>query len=642
MKKLYIITFCVLICLTSNAQSYQYQPWQPSMGTLTFNTLGDSQHPYVQCKTGNSWNNPTTIVTPSNASISNPSSTATTHAIINNNFLDPCRCYQLGSNVMHERYLPPSWDGNYQNLQDTVVRIGCGVNNSTCNHAAQIEYWFYPEEQNSTLLVMFSFALINACDNNFCLHGVDINGCASITNQQFYIEVLDGETGQLLDLGYYPTKASQGTANPQPNFNWPYSQFLAWPSGCNASSDEVSIPDNYGISTFYWAGQTNSNPSSYANGFATPTTWPYRECPSNQTGGTSDNYPVQWFEYKPLAFNLKSIASQNVDADGNFTPNKSVKLRIRTLGCSASAHWAYALFTAKMTPGTIQIDACGNEPIHLSAPRGLSEMTYQWHYGYDSLDACNRIIDPTAPIPGVTISSYDIYIDINAQIAANHPVWPYYRCEMRSYTGVPFVYEAHIQYPQIEPDFTFEQDFSSEHVNVQFHDASLVQLITPPGEAGGNFDTLNQAPENIQWYVEQNGNFVLFVDNDPEPVHSFTENEIDENNAATVRIVVSKGNCLKDTTKTIPLSMVSVPAHETSLPTLYPNPTTGIVNLQAGKPVLSVELLTIDGKTLSGECPWQRGNTTGKIDLSAFNPGYYLLVLHYADGKSEQWKIIKQ
>ena len=260
MKKIYLLISLVMAFAVCLAQNYTYQDWQPSMGTLTFNTLGDAQHPYVQCKTSSSWQNPTTVVNGNNTAISNPASTATTHAIITNNMEDPCRCYHnIGGNppYPHERYLPPSWDLSYEleDLQDTVIRIGCGTNNSTCNHASQIEYWFYPEGENSTLLVMFSFALINAC-GNYCSHGVVLSNCSpsgSITNPQFYIEMLDGETGQLLNLGYYPTQASAGSANPQSNYNWPYSQFLAWPSGCNASSDVVTDPDDYGIKTYYWA-----------------------------------------------------------------------------------------------------------------------------------------------------------------------------------------------------------------------------------------------------------------------------------------------------------------------------------------------------------------------------------------------------
>ena len=144
---------------------------------------------------------------------------------------------------------------------------------------------------------------------------------------------------------------------------------------------------------------------------------------------------MEWFEYKPLAFNLGAQAELNEDADGNFVANKSVKLRIRSLGCSATAHWAYGMFTAMMVPGAISVDACGDEPIHLSVPKGFIENTYVWHYGYDSADATNKFWDLSDPAPGITpVGMTDVYIDRNqAQI------YPYYRCEMISYTGVPFI-----------------------------------------------------------------------------------------------------------------------------------------------------------------------------------------------------------
>lgn len=317
-----------------------------NMGPLNFNTLGDAQHPYAQMKYSSSYQNPSTICTTPQGSGNN-----TSHAIITSNTPDPCRCYTInnGASYIHENYMPPLWsmDGSTDH-QDTVIRIGCGSETSVCYHAAQIEYWFYPTDTLSTLLVMFSFAIQNKTDG----HG-DGTGCGSIRNPKFYIEVYDGETGQLLNLGYYPTKNSQNTANPVPNTNWPYSRFLAWPSGCQGGNDTWNPANDYGITTYYWNGQNS-------NGYATPTTFPYRECPSTQTSGTSGTWPVKWFEYKPIAFNLNEQASQNVDSDGNFVANKSVKLRIYTNGCSATAHWAYGLFTAKMIPGVMQVDACGD------------------------------------------------------------------------------------------------------------------------------------------------------------------------------------------------------------------------------------------------------------------------------------------
>ena len=539
MKRAILVLGIMATVLAVLAQGYTYAPWQPSMGPLNFNTLGDAQHPYAQCKYGSSYNNPTSIGIQG-------SGNSASHAIITQYIDDPCRCYQVGSSYIHEKYLPIDWSGTPGSHQDTAIRIGCGTSNSTCNKAAQIEYWFYPEDSLSTLLVMFSFAIQNVNST----HGVE-SGCGSLRNPQFYIEVYDGETNQLLNIGYYPTKASQQTANPVPNNHWPYSKFLAWPSGCGTGGDSQNPSDSYGITTYYWVGQ-----NSY--GYATPTTFPYRECPGSQTGGSSSSYPVEWFEYKPLAFNLSAQASQNVDLNGNFTPQKSVKLRIYTYGCSATAHWAYGLFTAKMIPGAIQVDACGGDDIHLSVPWGFLEQTYEWHYGYDSLDAKNKILDLSAPLPGITpVGQTDVFID--RDIAR---VWPYYRCEMKSYTGVPFIYEAHVKSYYIEPDFTFTQNFNNCDLSIQLHDSSKIYTVEPPTQQGGTEDTVYQETQHIKWFVKKLNNFVpiSYAENILDPTFVFDSTTISPDGLATFKIVVQdeEQKCIDTMEKSIQLDMSAI------------------------------------------------------------------------------------
>lgn len=545
MKKIFNLLVISLLTVTfCCGQTYQYQPWRPdmNMGPLYFNTLGDQQHPYVQCKYGSSYNNPTSVGIQG-------SGTTASHALITSNAPDPCRCFTVngGASYIHENYLPPLWNGDQTQHLDTAIRIGCGTSNSTCNKAAQIEYWFYPEDSLSTLLVMFTFAIQNV--NN--THGVDM-GCGSIRNPQFYIEIFDGETGQLLNLGHYPTQASQFSPNPVANPNWPYSQFLAWPSGCGAGSDTQNPTDDQGITTYYWLGQ-----NSY--GHATPTTFNYRECPGNQTSGASSSNPVEWFEYKPLAFNLKDYAKMNWDSiNGTFVPVKSVKLRIRTVGCSATAHWAYGMFTATVIPGVMRVDACGDEDIHLSVPAGFLPQTYQWHYGYDAQDANNHFWDFSAdPVPGVTPEGQNgVFLD-----RQQTQIYPYYRCEMKSYTGAPFIYEAHIKSYYVIPDFTYEQSYENCDLTVNFQDSSTIWVITPPTtppSQGGTYDTIDQATQHIQWFVKRYGNFIPFGNvNQLAPVHTFVDGEVDENGFATIKIIVSDSavTCTVDTEIVIQLDL---------------------------------------------------------------------------------------
>jgi len=520
-----------------------------NMGPLNFNTLGDAQHPYVQTKYSSSYNNPNSI------GISG-SGNASSHGIITSNTPDPCRCYTLnGSTYIHENYMPPLWNMDYSaGHQDTVIRVGCGTSNSICNRASQIEYWFYPEDSLGTLLVMFTFALQNCCTPSTCSHGVD-QGCGSIRNPQFYIEVYDGETNQLLNLGYYPTKESEQAPTKIPNPNWPYSRFLAWPSGCSANLDSQNPTNDQGITTYYWAGQNG-------NGYATPTTFNYMECPSNQTQGNSSSYPVQWFEYKPLAFNLNKYAKMNWDTiNHTFVPNKSVKLRIRTVGCSATAHWAYGLFTAKMIPGVMQVDACGDEDIHLSVPAGFIPNTYEWHYGYDSADASTHFWDFTAdPVPGVTPEGQNgVYLNRNLT-----QIYPYYRCEMISYTGAPFIYEAHVKSYYVIPEFRYEQSFENCDLTVNFYDSSTIYVMTPPSippSQGGTYDTVIQPTQHIQWWVKRYGNFIPFGNlNQLDPVHTFIDGEYDENGIATIKIAISDSakKCHDTLVKTIQLDLSAI------------------------------------------------------------------------------------
>jgi gliding motility-associated-like protein len=520
-----------------------------NMGPLNFNTLGDAQHPYVQTKYSSSYNNPNSIGITG-------SGNASSHGIITSNTPDPCRCYTLnGSTYIHENYMPPLWNMDYSaGHQDTVIRVGCGTSNSICNRAAQIEYWFYPEDSLGTLLVMFTFALQNCCTPSTCSHGVD-QGCGSIRNPQFYIEVYDGETNQLLNLGYYPTKESEQAPTKIPNPNWPYSRFLAWPSGCSANQDSQNPTNDQGITTYYWAGQNG-------NGYATPTTFNYMECPSNQTQGNSSSYPVQWFEYKPLAFNLNKYAKMNWDTiNHTFVPNKSVKLRIRTVGCSATAHWAYGLFTAKMIPGVMQVDACGDEDIHLSVPAGFIPNTYEWHYGYDSADASTHFWDFTAdPVPGVTPEGQNgVYLNRNLT-----QIYPYYRCEMISYTGAPFIYEAHVKSYYVLPEFRYEQSFENCDLTVNFYDSSTIYVMTPPTippSQGGTYDTVIQPTQHIQWWVKRYGNFIPFGNlNQLDPVHTFIDGEYDENGIATIKIAISDSakKCHDTLVKTIQLDLSAI------------------------------------------------------------------------------------
>ena len=502
MKKIFILLTISLLAISIGYA--QYAPWDSTQGPLNFNTI---TAPYSKCthSTSLDWSGdaePPAITT--NGIYQNVS-----HKLVTTNGPDPCRCFGLGLNngapYQHENKLPPDWSMN-ANLPplDTVVMVGCNdcSGSCQCTKHAQMEYWFYPTLANSTLLVMFTFAEEDVTSH--CAY------CTNTTrNPQFYIDVVDGETGQLIPSGYY--KNQNGTINT----NWPYSRFMACPDG-NQSNQSYSVgPDFYGITTYYWA-----HPK------ATPTTFPYRRCPSSQTSGhTSSGVDAAWFEYKPIAFDLRSYALQH----------RSVKLRIRVYACSAEYHWAYCMFTAKMIPGTIQVDACGDQDVSLSVPAGFREEgSYVWHYGYDSIDANNRILDWENPPAGITSNScYDIYINRDST-----RLWPYYRCEMLSYTGAPFIYEAHVKSYYLEPGFEYEQLYDNCNLTVQFHDTSNIYTVVPPTSAGATEDTIPQETQLIQWYVKRYGSYILFAENNTDPIYTFDSTTVDQDGIAYIKTII--------------------------------------------------------------------------------------------------------
>ena len=603
MKKFYALTVCILACLTGMSQT----PWDPSQGPLDFMTL---TAPYVKCSTGmspNDYNSQQGI---------QGSGTQASHRIITTQGPDECRCYTITGSApyIHENVLPPSWSGNPIEYLPSVIRLGCtscnnGFSNCTCSRNSEILYSFYPQVDSSTLLVYFTFA-----EDDIPYH-------PAADNPRFYIEVLD-QNNQLLNLGYYHDQYGA------PMINKPYSRFCAVPSGQDANLDySLILPENeaLGIITYYWAFPET-----------TPTNYDMRACPASQTGSAAVNGDyVKWFEYRPLAFDLSQQA-----ANGEL-----VKLRIRVRSCEYNTHWGTAMFAAKMISGTLQVDACGNEPIHLSVPWGFDERTYVWRYGYNAMDASTRpALDPLSPPVGIFQSGHDIYIDRDALLAAGQPLWPYFRCEMYTYTGVPFVYEAEIKSYFLEPDFTFEQQGDCD-LCVQLIDNSDIYTTLPPSSSTASWDTIYQPTQLIQWFVKnlQTNEFDPIPNHygDTSFIYVFEEPYVDfSTGEAVVKIVIqdAEGKCIKDTAKTIQLLITDVPARERETVTVMPNPTSGSVRVSADQDIQSIRILNADGKLLSTVTVQDKAAT---LDLSHYDGSLFLLDVRFKDGGNVVKKVVK-
>ena len=591
MKKLYALTVCVLLCLAGSAQTYA--PWEPSQGPLNFMTLDVQNHPYIRV----SYNNTQGIL---------GYGTQSSHQLITSQATDTCRCLQVGTNYVHENYLPQSWSGIPGETLDTVIRLGCSDNSNTCRINSQIEYWFYPQVGESTLLVYFSFA------------EEDVPYHSAAQNPRFYVEVLDGQTEELIPGGYYPTEASNGTQNEIPNPDWPYNRFLAVPSGNQATLDHYTSPNDLGISTYYWAFPQ-----------ATPTTFPYNICPNAHNGPGTD-MDVHWMAYKTLAFDLSSYAAQG----------KSVKLRIQSRTCQYAFHWAYALFAAKMVQGVggtaIATDV---QPVfHLSAPWGFLEQSYEWHYGYDSLDAASRPELDILSTPGITEAGpYDIFIDPDAALAAGSRVWPYYRCEMLSYTNVPFVFEYWLRKYHVAADFSYQPEIEGDAV--QFQNLSTVCCSIPTTESNAGWDTVYE-DGHLRWYVLENEAFTLFAENESNPSFTFTPATVSDGEATVMLVVSDSLNQVSDTVvRSFPMSLTGIPAHERGSVTVTPNPTRGTVRVSADRDIENVRILTADGKLLNTVTLHDRATT---LDLGHYDGNLFLIEVRFKDGSSVVKKVVKR
>ena len=592
MKKIYTLTICILILIVGTAQTYA--PWEPSQGPLNFMTLDVPNHPYISINEGAG-------IATSNGHIS--------HKLITAPETDPCRCYSVGNNYFHENYLLPSWSGIPGQMQDTVIMIGCNDCSSgcpICTGNSQIEFWFYPQVEESILMVMFSFA------------AEDVPYHEASANPRFYIEVLDGGTNQLIQSGFYPTETSAGTANEVPNPNWPHSRFLAVPSGQNAAQDHSVGPDDYGYLTYYWAFPQ-----------ATPTLFPYRQCPSQQTSEHS-NYSIIWTEPRAIAFDLSDYAQQS----------KSVKLSIRSNSCQFAAHWSYGLFAAKMVPNVLNTYTCDSDTIHFSVPSNFLENTYEWHYGYDSADANSHYIDIwSAPLGYTFQDSYDLYIDKGAVVAGGGILWPYYRCDVKTYTNMPLSFEFFLQEPQyhFNTDFTYEMDANSD--TIQFQDASTVYYQTPNSSPTTDWDTVYENAYPLRWYVLKNGEFTLFAENESNPSYTFTPSTVTDGEA-TVMLVVRGEICeAYDTVvKSFPMSLTNVPAREQKTVTVTPNPTNGSVRVSSDRDIQSVRILNANGKLLNTVTVQDKSAT---LDLGSYNGGIFLLDIRFQDGTSTVKKVVK-
>jgi len=444
--------------LQSSPRSFMYLPTSP-------NPNGSGATDWVRPSYGTSYSNPSAT-----NGIYGMNSNNHSHAFItrlaNGNLPTDCNaCYPMGSSYGYMYTLPLSWNTpNYTDglvhYEDTVIQIGC--DQAQGRKSQQMEYKFIPDTNNPVLLVNYMLVM----ENKTSSHGYP---GTSIVNPTITIEVLNANTDQLLNLGYYPTdyiqNGNQGTGGP--NTNWPYARYKFIAPG-NGQGDNSSL-----------------TPSAFS---LAPTICPRPQacnCQSDVDGGI-------------VSYDFVTVAYRLVDQAQAHTP---VKLRIKVQACDASAHWATIYYTAKMVPGKMVVDACGDNDIVLNVPYGFRADSYEWYSGND---AASATYDGNLNDLG---SAYTKVLNRNTS-----NLKPYYRCVMESQTGVPFTYEAHLKIYDVEAVAEAEQIVDECHYTFTFGDSSRVATLTPNTVLGG-YDTTRFNSWNRRWRIYDNNGTLLQTNN---------------------------------------------------------------------------------------------------------------------------------
>ena len=449
-------------------------------------------------------------------------------------------CYPSPTYNQFRPILAPKWDGS-PGYEDTVIQLGCRQSYGKHSHA--MIYTFVPDTVNPVLLLQYMLAAENKLSG-----GHDFSG-----NPFIDIKVTNANTGQLLNLGYYP--------------NDYYTNFVQTSTGTNAFDFNATVNGNFGPHGVWNPDDYSDNPNYQGNN-----SWPYSRyffiapgsggtsprrlemtpcwaemkdyssvmrpefCPRGNANCTSDisgDAPtVVHYRWNVVAFNLTEQARQGIP----------VKLSLEQYGCTYTAHWSELYYTVKMVPGDVKADACNSDTaITLEVPWGFK--SYLWCHGLDE----NGIRYPHTDANGNMSEGQTLVLNRN-----NEAIWPYYCCLMESYTGVPFVYKAYFKIFDLQSRVSIYQ-INNEDCSITFHfaDSSIASKLTPTvqnGEPIGGYDTtklLGSQYERTWLYKTPTGVVRAFPQNthDSTFVKTFTAAELQEYAYVGLYIENAEGTC---------------------------------------------------------------------------------------------------
>lgn len=380
-------------------------------------------------------------------------------------------CFRLqtgGNSYVNRPTLAEAWNSDLYpgTFVDTVIQMGMpgpnGQNPSGC-YAQQIIYSFVPDTINPVLLLNFAFVTEDGQHSYTANPAVEFSVLQHSNNY--------GSNNNFLPLGYYDA-------------THPYSRF--WYRTPSGSSHSPEDPENTPV---------NATPEYVAV---------HNNCPIQNSGR-----PVVTYPYTIVAYDLSAQARSHTAVD----------FRVRVNSCTSRYHWAYCYFTAKMIPARLQVKYCGGDSLNLSVPWGFVEDSYTWYNGVDAASTTSsNWFDPDDPSDSRVMEGSTKY----HPILQPNPAKPYYRCTVESTTGIPFTYEATVNYYDLQPSFTVEPKALTTGKDCDYgivlHNTSQIGIIRPDGNGGVDtiWEDLEENPDQCTWD---------FGDGTPE-VHGFEPSHI--------------------------------------------------------------------------------------------------------------------
>lgn len=360
---------------------------------------------------------------------------------------DYCFRGRLGTNFYNKPVLAEAWDSDLHpgTFVDTVIQMGMkgeySYSSLPSGCLAQQIIYSFVPDTNNPVLLL-NFAFVTEDGQ----HDYQSNPAVEFA-------VLQHGTENFVSIGNYDA-------------THPYSRF--WYRTPSESSHSPEDPQNTPV---------NTAPEYVAS---------CSQCPVQNSGRDVVTYP-----YTIVAYNLLDLARNHTAVD----------FRVRVNSCTSRFHWSYCYFTAKMIPAKLLVKYCGGDTLKLDMPWGFDEITndYVWYNGVDENNA--SYFDPTDIGDSRVLSGSTKY----HPLLRPDPSKPYYRCEVHSRTGVPFTYEATVNYYDLQPAFSVEPRALTDHPNcdrsIVLHNTSTIGIIKPgaQGQLDTTWQELQTHPDQCTW-----------------------------------------------------------------------------------------------------------------------------------------------